>query len=349
MTRPLVLAATLALGGCAAPQRPATVSPGVASARASNPIVDVDAWTFAGSRGRLIRTANFRIHTTMPDSTLLGRFPRFAELALTHYSTTLGPLPRPRAPLETYLMASRPQWATLTQTLLPERANVLLRIQSGGYAAQTRAVYFDIGPQRTLNIAAHEGWHQYTQSVFRQPLPIWLEEGLACYMEGFRWSAADPNTPDFKPWSNPERFDRLRELVANGRVLPLRELLDSRPEDLLRTSAGDTLDYYAQVWALAHFLAEGLGAEGRIRLERIVREAAGGTYQARLREALGARAARNAVLSRIGNAPFRIYFNEDLAGADAHWRRFLTEITRTGARDAIILGRSPIARPPSLN
>jgi hypothetical protein len=74
-------------------------------------------------------------------------------------------------------------------------AEVYLKIQRGGFAASGRAILYDIGPRDTFAIAAHEGWHQYTQKSFRAPLTVSFEEGLATYMEGFRWSDDDRTRP----------------------------------------------------------------------------------------------------------------------------------------------------------
>jgi hypothetical protein len=126
----------------------------------------------------------------------------------------------------------------MTRSLAGDQAETYLRIPRGGFALRGKGVYYDIGPRDTLSIAAHEGWHQYTQATFRHPLPLWLEEGIAAYFEGFRWDRTDRTLPVFLPWSNPQRFDTLREAVAADTLMPLRELLVSRPQDLLERTDG---------------------------------------------------------------------------------------------------------------
>ncbi|MEM7755684.1 MAG: hypothetical protein AAF297_08625 [Planctomycetota bacterium] len=308
-------------------------------------VISQSEWTFHSRPGTLVETPSFKLYTTLTPGLLLDRFPRFIELALIHYSTVLTELPMPTEPLETFILANRQQWTELTQRVAGPAAQTFLRIQRGGFAYNTRAVYWDIGPHNTLQIAAHEGWHQYTQSVFKVPLPVWLEEGLATYTAGFTWdprSAANNPTPLFRPWSNPERFDALRTLAAQDRLVPLADLLSSRPQDLIRTSSDDTLAYYAQVWALAHFLAEGASGRYRPELQRLLREHASGAALQTLLDTLGPRPARQTLATRRGPGVFETYFNPDLAAADAEYRAFVQRVTRPGARQLMVQGKSPL-------
>lgn len=334
----VLAAALLAAAGCAAPR---THSPAVPTGAAFNPVRAVEPWTFAGRPGRIIETDRVRLHTTMPDSVLLARFPRFAELALDHYTTALGPLPDPAQRLETYVLATRSQWSALTRRLAGPRANVYLRITNGGYALGGRAVYYDIGPQSTLAIASHEGWHQYTQGVFRQPLPIWLEEGVATYMEGFVWSESDRNLPEFRPWANAERFEQLRELVAQGRVPPLAELLRMRPQDLMGVPGDGAVDFYALAWALVHALEGGhLGGDARA-LRRVVSDAAQGRLFAAVASRFDRRRAAVEINARVGSAVFETYVGRTPAEADAAFRSFLRRVTAPGVRSSITRGVEP--------
>lgn len=281
-------------------------------------VLGVEPWTFEGIKGRAITTRSFRIYTTSPDSTTLARLPAFLDGALTHYRSALAPLPMPPAPMETYMMPTRPQWERLTRRLLGDKAGPYLRIVRGGFAAGGRGVYFDIGPRDSLLIAAHEGWHQYAQTTFKGTMPVWLDEGVATYMEGFRWDPDQPDRAVFLPWSNPERFDRLREAASKQRLLSLEELLATTPQRQIRLGSSEILTYYAQLWALIHFLNEGEQGRHRALLTGLIRDAAGGADVRDL-------------------AP-------SLVELDDAYQRFVRDITRPGARNAVIAGRSPISR-----
>ncbi len=348
-TKLLVLGMCLLLGACAsnAPRPIVDVSPaeislgeiGTQSADASAWIISREPWRFASAQGEIIRTPNYRIYTTETNSIMKDRLAVFAEYALTHYRQALTPLPRPPKRLDTYLMDNRPQWVSLTKRLLGPQGEPLLQIQRGGYASRGIGVYYDLGLYDTLAIAAHEGWHQYTQRTFADSLPIWLEEGVATFMEGHRWASS---TPVFKPWSNIERFEHLRDAVADSMLLPLDELLSSSPQELLPRVDGSILNYYAQLWALVHFLNEGENGRYATPLRTLIADAAAGKLRKRLTTELGLRDARAAMASRTGALVFEVYFDVPLDEADKQYRAFVDRVIALESRSAIAAGRSPL-------
>jgi len=309
--------------------------------RARSVIVSEEDWTYAGRAGRIITTPHFRIHTTAARPLLLDRVPGFAEIALASYRTALGPLPEPGARLDTFLMNTRPQWESMTRRIAGPQAQTYLRIPRGGFALRGKGVYYDIGPRDTLSIAAHEGWHQYTQATFRYNLPLWLEEGIAAYFEGFRWDTSDRTLPIFLPWSNPQRFDALRKAQAQDRLMPLSVILNSRPQDLIEHTDGRVLTYYAQVWALTHFLNEGANPIYRDGLVRLLQDASAGRVHATIVEELGPRVARSIRSRRVGDEIFRVYFNADIDAAQIEYARFIKAATLPGTRRNMTAGRSP--------
>lgn len=296
-------------------------------------MLSVEPWGFGDADGTVLRTRRYRVFTTSSRPILVERLPAFLEAALDHYQTSLtgnGPrLPEPPTKLDTYVMATRPQWATLTRTLMRDRAELYLRIQRGGFAAAGRGVYRDLGSLNdTLNLAAHEGWHQYTQLAFRGRLPIYLEEGIATYMEGFRWDDRRPELAVFLPWANLERFRTLRAAEAAGRLMPLDELVRSSPQSLIATDQDAALVWYAQVWALVHFLHEGDGGTHRAGLQRLLRDTAAGTSGTR----------------RLGRRsdPFAPYFGTDPMTLDPAYQAFVRRITAPGTQNAVTRGQSPL-------
>ncbi|MEZ6235868.1 MAG: hypothetical protein R3B68_16940 [Phycisphaerales bacterium] len=333
--------------GCAATREDSSAErSGRASARPSPttaPLtltVTSEPWSFGDAEGRLLRTPSYRILTTDDSALVADRMPAFLEASLATYRTMFGPLPAPTAPLDVYLMATRPQWEALTRQTAGPRADIYLRIQRGGYSENGRAVFYNIGPRDTFAIAGHEGWHQYTQAVFREALPIWLEEGISVAMEGFRWDEQGEGRPVFLAWSNLERYDRLREVVNSGRATGLETLLNQRPQDLLQDSSVATLDYYAQIWALTLFLRDGEGGRYRGALERMLRDAADGRMVATVSAATSAREARWSAVNRLGDAPFRAYFGP-VGEAGAAFDAFLRAMVRPGGRSAVLEGRPP--------
>lgn len=341
--------AAVLLGGCAGCSTPTAgpsaepsaaedVSPGAVSSR--DALLSVEPWTFEQIEGRTLRTRHYRVFTTETSEAILGRIPGFLEDALAHYRSALGPLPPPPQRLDTYLMDNRPQWRRVTLRLLGAAGRDYERIQRGGFASRGVAVLYDIGLFDTLAIAAHEGWHQYTQRTFRDPLPVWLEEGIASYMEGHRW---DHDAPLFLPWANIERFDQLRTAHAAGQLLPLDELLRVTPQSELARPGDAALNYYAQVWALTHFLNEGADGRHRADLRTLLADASAGRMRRVLALKFGDRAARRALVGRNGPAIFLTYFTDQISASAAEYDAFLEALVRPGARDAIVAGRSPFS------
>lgn len=362
----LVGAAALA-AACAQPTPRGPIAGAAASGASSaaagsasptpDPVESIEPWSFNGAPGRLVRTPHYRVFTTQADTVLNGRLPAFLEGALASYRTFLtgpeAPLPEPPLRLDTYVLRSRTDWALLTRQLTGEHADEFLRIPRGGFAFGGRALLFDIGARDTLSIAAHEGWHQYTQRTFKHRLPVWLEEGIATCMEGHRFDGR--GVPTMLPWCNTQRFDQLRKAHAAGRVMSLPTLLEAAPQNLVSAAVEDALTYYAQVWALTLFLMEGEGAKYRPNLESLVRDAALGSMDARIAQVLGRDGIGRTLVTRRGAGIFLAYFGEDVghAGtgtvADAY-ARFVARLVQPGSRDAVVAGKSPfLAEPVRVN
>jgi len=336
----------LMVAGCSQPHpaSPSTVSPEpeVKAIDPADVIVTSEAWTFEDKDGRLIRTPSYRLFTTASKYGLADRMPLFMEHCLLHYSTSLVELPRPERELETYLLANRPQWTRVTQRVMGDQAETYLKIQRGGFSAGGRAILYDIGPRDTFFIAAHEGWHQYTQTTFRSPLTVCFEEGMSCFMEGFRWADSSRTRPDFRPWSNFERFEQLRKAHSAGKLLSLERLQQSTPQDLIAESQEAALTYYAQVWALIHFLNEGEGGRHQPALKQLLKDAASGELSRKIRRDLGPRAASAYHNRRTGVDFFALYFGASADQLDGEYRAFVDRIVRVGARERIATGKSPI-------
>jgi hypothetical protein len=208
-------------------------------------------------------------------------------------------------------------------------APTYLRIERGGFASGGRALLWTIGTRDTLAIAAHEGWHQYTQRTFRHELPAWLEEGIAVYMEGFVPDPADPSRLLFIAWANQERFGQLVRASQHGELIPLERLLRDSPQDLMAQSTEGTLTYYAQLWALLLFLREGEG----------------GIYSAGLTRAVGDAAAGRLRASDSPDGLLGAYIDPDIYKLDEQYREFVVRVVANGRPELIQQGLWPILHP----
>jgi hypothetical protein len=291
------------------------------------------AWDFQGRPGQLIRTPNYEIHTTIRHEQVVDRLPIFMEAALAHYRTAIMDLPAPPRPMPSFVFHDREDWETKTVEVVPEQAGQLRGLGRGGYSTRGIAVLYYLdwsGRSRdTLAIAAHEGWHQYTQTTFRDQLPLWLEEGLATYMEGHRWGRPE-TPPEFQPQRNWERWSTLRSVIGRDRLIPLRELVSRSPQEFLAEGKGDLLTYYAQVWALTRFLLEHDGGRYREALERILRDAVDGSLHGTTMRsprviAAGGRG-RMVTRSRVGPWLLLAYVTEDLRSFEAEYEQYCRDL-----------------------
>jgi hypothetical protein len=311
-------------------------------------IVSRQGWTLDMTPGELILTPRFKVYTTSTKPFFIDNMPAFLENAFNHYVTSLGPLPAPTRLMEIYLLDTRAQWENITVKFMGDSADTYLRIQKGGFTYDGRAILYDIGRRDTFAITAHEAWHVYTQSTFKNTLPVYFEEGLATFMEGFRWDPNNSQVPTFLPWANFERFDQLRWGVRSNKLMSLKEITVSTPQQLIAKDPSAALYYYAQVWALIHFLSEGEEGIHAPNLRRLVSDAALGKLVPTIREALGDRAASSYAYRRRGVDLLKLYMGKTPEELDVPYRAFIEKIIQTGTRQQIWRGQSPLtAQPPA--
>jgi hypothetical protein len=315
-----------------------------ASPGAVSPVIATREWRWERVDGLEVDTHNWRIRTSLRSARFASTLPAFYEAALANFRGGLVPLPAPSRKLEAFVFGTRDEWAQYTQHKLGRDAGPYLKMGRGGFTSEGEAVLYDIGPRDTLAIAAHEGWHQYTQTTFRSQLPVWLEEGIACYMEGFRLPPG-AEAPTFLPWRNSERYAELRTAARKDRLSSLRDLLDGSPQTFLERSRDAQLAYYAQVWALVHFLREGEGGRYRAALATLLDDAVHGRIADRIRacQAIGSNRAREAAArSRTGPWLILAYFNEDVDEFSRGYDRFVGALLESNSWDRIMRGESPL-------
>ncbi len=298
--------------------------------------------------GVRLQTPHYQIYTSTQSRDLADRLPEFMESALDHYTTALVSLPKPSQLMTSYLFRNRDQWGDYTRQRLPNEANTYLKLGRGGYTTGGETVYYDIGRYDTFIIAAHEGWHQFTQNTFKHMLPIWLEEGVATYMEG---NSMRGGTIEFLPWRNFERYRALRNAVRDGGLIPLTRLINGTPQSFLN-DGGKTplLSYYAQVWALVHFLNEGEGGKYREGLRKVISDAANGRLAGVLATSTKISTTRQrhlALSSRTGPWVLLAYFNQNLDEIEREFDAFVQEITDRSNENAIRGGQSPLLKAES--
>ena len=306
--------------------------------------VVVSQWSDGGDNGVVVRTPHYILKVALRDQAFRDRMPDFMETCFVAYASALGPIANPDEPLEMYVFGERSLWEKWTRKKLGRDAEIYIGLGKGGYTTDSVSVLYDIGRFDTQTIAAHEGWHQFSQQTLQHPLPTWLEEGIACYMEGTRLSR-DGGPSTFRPWRNFERWSELREAVRSDELIPLAQLLDGTPQEFLKDGKNSLLTYYAQVWALVQFLQDGEGAKYSENFSKLIQDAASGKLAGRLaasKAIIGKKGRERAVQLRTGNAVILEYFNPDFATFSDEYSTFVKAITVRGAGDRIFRGECPL-------
>ncbi|HEX8283761.1 MAG TPA: tetratricopeptide repeat protein [Pyrinomonadaceae bacterium] len=129
----------------------------------------------------------------------------------------------------------------------------------------------------------HEYTHLLVDNYF-SAAPLWLKEGLAEFYStarvtegGRRLTLGEPPEP------------RVRELRARGELLPLATLFAVNQSSPFYSESGKLGLFYAQSWALVHYLSEVRGGARREGLTRFTASLADGqTVEDALRAAFGA-------------------------------------------------------------
>lgn len=247
-------------------------------ARTGEPTCRVAAWRETGVPGRHFSTEHFDIYSTLPDAGCESAIPSLLESAYDRFATTLPP--RSDARLTTYVFGRRSEWARFTRQRFPERWEVYERIRQGGFTEGSVSASFFVSRSQTLATLIHEAWHQYVAVQLKEPLPAWLNEGLACYHEAVDLAGSAPR---FTPEHNTFRMAALRDAVQRNTLLALSELIETNAGAVLaRDDEKFTQVYYAQAWALIVFLRHGAGGKYAADFDRLMQDVSQGAFRTKV-------------------------------------------------------------------
>jgi len=212
----------------------------------------VDVWENKYGPGLKLTTAHYEIFTTFLDPVTLRRCPGFMESVYRAYNSQLPELIETQNKLTIYLFRNRRQWENFTRNFAGEQAPIFCRIKAGAYYHNGACVAYDIGPQRTLSVLGHEGWHQFNGRHFKFRLPSWLDEGVAMLFE-----TNQHGTFNLEPAKNAYRLKTLKRTLANNEMIPLKDLIASNPGQVLASDRTEAvMAFYSQSYALVRFLRE---------------------------------------------------------------------------------------------
>lgn len=129
------------------------------------------------------------------------------------------------------------------------------------FAALADINYIVLAPSVNREFTYQVIFHEYTHFLVSRSsprLPRWLNEGLAEFYSTFNGSDQDDRTIIGRPI--PRHVARLREV---GGFIPLKKFLDPTSLAELLSDQRNVQRFYAQAWALTHFLI--LGDKGAYR------------------------------------------------------------------------------------
>lgn len=279
-------------------------------------------WNYRGIKGVELTSMHYRLRTTVRDRDFLNFIPQFLESCWIEYEKILPGQFALDAPVTTYLFRNRWEWERFTEDFAPSRASLYKRIRSGGYSERGITVSHYSSRRSTLSILAHEGLHQYLELTRGNGIPAWLNEGLACYFEGFTLDA--DMRPAFTPEFNTIRSRSLRETVIEEKMIPLEQILATHAGREIHKRSAHVRSYYAQEWALVVFLLRSpLKNPYHDRFERLLGELGGELMRQKANAFLAADT--DGTLSE-GEAIFRAYIAEDIEQFKADFDEFVRDL-----------------------
>ncbi len=284
-----------------------------------------EAWSFASAEGVKLTSDHYILYTTCASKPFVDALPGFLETCWHAYADLLPCDGAPERRLEAYLFKTRPQWEFFTERFSPDRADIYKRIRSGGYSERGITVSHYSTRRGTLSILAHEGLHQFLEATRGRNIPAWLNEGIACYFEAFDLDLRT-GRPIFKPETNYMRTRSLRDALAHGGLIPLRDLLATHAGVEIQKHSRHVRSYYAQEWSLVLFLMRPSGDNPyRDGFLSLLRDLGTDTMDRRAR---GFLAADTDGEMSYGEAVFRAYVTDELDRFEEEYKTYLYKLLR---------------------
>lgn len=282
-------------------------------------------WNFKGTPGKVFRTENFNLFTTVEDPVFTEAIPDFLEASYRQYVDLMPHGNKTGKAMDTYLFASRHQWNRFTQEFAhPHRVPIYLRIQSGGFTERSTAVLHHIGRDRTLSVLAHEGFHQYVSQRFSEPIPAWLNEGMACYCEAYDLHR---DRPIFTPTKNTFRMNNLRNGILSDDLIPIREMLQTHAGNIIELGGQRVGTYYAMAWALVVYLRHGEDGKHADGFAKLLADAGTPRLRASAKDFRKTHQDLDDPAS-FGESVFRDYVTDDLDAFEQDFHAFLNKLAK---------------------
>ncbi|MFA5863235.1 MAG: hypothetical protein WC975_00955 [Phycisphaerae bacterium] len=274
-------------------------------------------WPLKNHQGTILETPHYRIYTTIKDKDLHAAAVNLAEGQYERFCQAL--MIRPKEKMTVYIFSDVQQWTAFTESKFGRRAQDYLRIRNGGYTAKNFAAFYYIGRYSTLTILAHELFHLYVNlASCPEPVPAWLNEGMACYFEAHEWNGF---SPIFTPKKNLFRRENLSEAVGKNKLFSLKDILATHAGEISKLPQPRVLTYYAQLWAILEFLNDPNSGQYHVNFQNLSGEL--GTRKMAMRAKGYLTTVREDEKVSFGEAVFRQYITNDLKQFDTDFNNYL--------------------------
>lgn len=205
---------------------------------------------------KVVQTKYYTINSDMDDDFLAETWVRLDRM-FEDYSLRTAALGRDyKDRLPVYIYSQHEDY--LAAGGLPKSSGVF---RHGGGGARLMADVQD-DPAGAMQTLQHEEFHQFVWARLGTNIPVWANEGLACYFEEALFTG-----DSFVPGIIGDRFPRLKRMIAQHDYKPFAEFVEISS---LQWRGEMSLRNYAQAWSMIHFLYHGK-PEYRVLFDRYLK------------------------------------------------------------------------------
>jgi len=293
----------------------------LAGCQTQGTIYQTTPWPLKSHTGTIIETAHYRINTPRKDKDF---YDAAVDLAEGQYERFYDEIEiQPKEKMNVYVFSDVKQWIAFTKTKFGEpHARIYMRIRNGGYAEGNIAAFYNVGRYATLTIMAHELFHLYIHSATgNEPVPAWVNEGLACYFEAHEW---DVDKLVFTPEKNLFRQQNLAEAFSKGKMIPIKELLSTHAGEVSKSNQPKVLTYYAQLWSLIRYLEDPRSGVYHTNFKKMLKELGTRQMVVKARGFMTTVPASENV--SFGEAVFRQYITNDLSRFEEEFYAYTSQL-----------------------
>jgi tetratricopeptide (TPR) repeat protein len=226
-----------------------------------------------------VRSPNFRVLTDGSDRDGRRIALEFEQMRAVFASGFKSMRLSTGAPLLIFAMRDERSMQALAPAAWKDRGPKPAGLFQHGSEKQFAIVRLDQDVPGAYQVVYHEYVHSLLHTNFRW-LPTWLDEGLAEFYGNTRFEGKKSYVGTPSP--------RVRELQGRGLTIPLETILAVNPHTFYRGKEDEIATFYAESWALVHYLMFGPGMDHGKKMNLFYSQLQKGDQQAKaFREIFG--------------------------------------------------------------